>query len=123
MLIIDDDALVSEVYADLLKSNGVEADVATDGKSGLQKLYAITYQLVLLDLMMPEFNGVDFLKEVRSKPQYKSLPILIFSSSHWGSTVDAAIRAGATEVITKTNHTPKQVCDFIYRHLGLEKTA
>jgi CheY-like chemotaxis protein len=118
VLLIDDDTLITRVYSEKLKKEGLEVDVAGDGQEALNKIGAAEYDLILLDLMIPIIPGIDVLREVKSSPKSKHIPVLVFSSSHWGSLVDNAIKLGADEVITKMNHTPKQVCEFVHRKLN-----
>lgn len=77
ILIIEDELPLREAFAFLLQSEGYEVEVAENGKVGLEKLAAFNPDIILLDLLMPVMNGLEFLK-AQSKVQstdihYKTL--------------------------------------------------
>ncbi|HSX48183.1 MAG TPA: response regulator, partial [Candidatus Nanoarchaeia archaeon] len=65
ILIIEDDKFIAEMYAKLLVGHGYKVDFAVNGKEGLQKAKGGDYDLILLDIMMPEVTGIDVLKQLR----------------------------------------------------------
>lgn len=77
ILIIEDELPLREAFAFLLKSEGYEVEVAENGKVGLDKLRAFDPDIVLLDLLMPVMNGIEFLKaqakQRNPKLHYKTL--------------------------------------------------
>src|SRR6266446_5642613 len=77
ILVIEDEKPLREAFALLLKSEGYEVAVAENGKVGLEKISTFTPDVILLDLLMPVMNGVEFLKTVNkrrsAKPHYKTL--------------------------------------------------
>jgi CheY-like chemotaxis protein len=62
ILVIEDELPLREAFAFLLKSEGYEVEVAENGKVGLEKLEVFKPDIILLDLLMPVMNGIDFLK-------------------------------------------------------------
>ena len=62
ILIIEDELPLREAFAFLLKSEGYEVEVAENGKVGLEKLKTFQPDIILLDLLMPVMNGIEFLK-------------------------------------------------------------
>jgi CheY-like chemotaxis protein len=77
ILIIEDEAALREAFALLLSSEGYEVEVAENGKVGLEKVNTFAPDVVLLDLLMPVMNGVEFLKTTSKRggkrPAYKTL--------------------------------------------------
>ena len=65
ILIVDDDAVIRELLAYVLKQEGYEVIEATNGAEGLQKYQAEPTDLVITDLMMPGMDGLELLKELR----------------------------------------------------------
>lgn len=65
ILIVDDDSSIRALLSIVATRAGVESDVAADGKEGLEKVAASSYDLVVLDLTMPRMNGFDFVREIR----------------------------------------------------------
>lgn len=65
ILIIDDETYLLEKLQSLLTSEHYTVMTATDGNQGLEKIFSETYDLILLDIMLPGINGLDILKEIR----------------------------------------------------------
>lgn len=66
ILLIEDEEKVANFISLGLKEEGYEVDIAYDGKKGLDLLRENTYNLILLDLMIPEIDGLELLKTIRS---------------------------------------------------------
>ena len=63
--IIDDEPVIHEVLGDLLTSEGYEVELSLSGEDALEKHSSETYDLILLDLLMPGMNGIDVLKKLK----------------------------------------------------------
>jgi two-component system chemotaxis response regulator CheY len=103
VLVVDDSRIMRNIVKntfELLKIpvNYLEAE---DGKRALDLLMNNEVHLVLLDWNMPHLLGIDFLKVVRSKPEYKNLPIIMVTSEASKLNVIEAVKAGITAYITK----------------------
>jgi DNA-binding NtrC family response regulator len=99
LLVIDDEADIREGLQTLLELEGYSVDLAQNGTEGLQKLEAHGYDLVLLDLMMPDISGMEVLTAVRKKD--RETPIFMITA--YGS-VEAAVHAlklGANDYFSK----------------------
>ncbi len=99
VLVIDDEPGIRESLDALLASEGYTVDLAASATEGVHKLEKRLYDLVLLDLMMPDRSGMDVLREVRERD--RETPILMITA--YGS-VDAAVKAlklGANDFVTK----------------------
>jgi DNA-binding response OmpR family regulator len=79
ILVIDDTALAREAVAKLLEYEGFRAIRAANGKEAYATLYDNTPDLVLLDLMMPEMDGVTFLRMVRHSNRWENLPVIVLT--------------------------------------------
>ena len=82
ILIIEDEAPLREAFALLLRSEGYEVEVAENGKVGLEKLETFKPDLILLDLLMPVMNGMEFLKAeaVRRNSQTHTYKTFVLSN-------------------------------------------
>ena len=67
ILFVEDDRAISEMYSRILIKNGYEVDFAYDGAEGLQKAQSKHYDLILLDIMMPEMTGLEVLEKLRGE--------------------------------------------------------
>ena len=99
VLIIDDDdrELCALIKQSILQER-IEADCCYSGKSGLLQLKEKEYQLVILDVMMPGFDGFETLEQIR---QESSLPILMFTSKNDSASKVRGLRTGADDYLTK----------------------
>jgi len=118
ILIIEDDPLIADVYRNKLCANGFAVDVADDGASGLDFFRNRKADLVLLDLMLPQINGLEVLKAIRAQFGPQDLPVLVFTNAFLGGMVQQAWEAGANQVLTEATMTPKMIIDMIKNALN-----
>jgi len=99
VLVVDDEADIRESLDALLSLEGYEVDLAAGGLDGVKRLESHAYDLVLLDLMMPDRSGIDVLREVRERD--RETPIFMITA--FGSTETAvhALKLGANDYFTK----------------------
>ena len=99
ILVVDDEADIRESLEVLLDMEGFLVDLAVDGGDGLRKLQKARYDLVLLDLMLPDRSGMDVLSDIRAKDH--ETPIIMLTA--YGSVEVAvnAIKAGANDYFSK----------------------
>ncbi|MEH2952954.1 response regulator transcription factor [Candidatus Merdisoma sp. JLR.KK011] len=112
ILIIDDDKELCVLIKQSVLQESIEADCCHSGKSGLQQLKEKEYQLVILDVMMPGFDGFETLEQIRKE---SSLPILMFTSKNDSASKVRGLRAGADDYLTK----PFDMDELIARILSL----
>jgi two-component system response regulator PilR (NtrC family) len=99
VLLVDDEAIMHDVLGTLLRKEGYLLDVAANGREGLEKFSANAYDIVLTDLMMPEMDGLQVLREIRLlDPQAVVIMITAFGTIESAVT---ATREGAYSFITK----------------------
>ena len=113
ILLIEDDSLTADVYREKLSSEGFEVDVAADGVTGLETFSSRKPDLVLLDLLLPEVNGVEVLKTIRAQFTPRDLPVLVFTNAFLGGSVQQAWEAGANQVLSKATMTPRLITNII----------
>ena len=101
ILIIDDDAGHRIIARSALERAGFTVEEAEDGKQGLLAIKETRPDLVLLDIMMPEFNGYDVCVELRRDPEFMNLPIVMVTALDDIDSVERAFEAGATNFVTK----------------------
>jgi two-component system OmpR family response regulator len=98
ILIVDDDTELSSMLGEYLAAEGFSIDQAFDGKQGVQKAIAGQYDAVVLDVMMPELDGFEVLRRIRSD---SSVPVLMLTAK--GDDVDriVGLEIGADDYIPK----------------------
>lgn len=98
ILIIDDDKELCDLIRRSVILENMEADCCYSGRSGLQKLTENEYQLVILDIMMPGYDGFETLERIRRE---SSLPILMFTAKNDSISKVRGLRSGADDYLTK----------------------
>lgn len=104
IIVIDDDTAVTDLLSVLLESNGFEVHVTNSSTEGMNMIRQGGYDLVILDLMMPDMDGWEICKEVRS---FSQVPIIVLSALNDPSMVASVLDAGADDYLTKP--TPSRI--------------
>ncbi|MCL2771742.1 MAG: response regulator transcription factor [Oscillospiraceae bacterium] len=99
LLLVEDEVNLSETLIHLFKRNKYEADAAYDGKEGEQKAMTGVYDLIILDRMLPEQDGIDVLKKIR-KNNLKT-PVLFLTAKHTIADKIEGLDAGADDYLIK----------------------
>jgi signal transduction histidine kinase/CheY-like chemotaxis protein len=102
-LVVDDDNMNLMVAKGILKSYGIEADTCLSGELAIERCSIENYQIIFMDHMMPEMNGVEAMKKIRSirKGYYKSIPIVVLTANAVSGARDMFIKEGFDEFIAK----------------------
>lgn len=79
ILIIEDDEEIAEIERDYLEINDMQVDICTDAVSGIEAAGRETYDLIILDLMLPGMDGFSACKKLRAK---LDIPVIIVSARH-----------------------------------------
>ena len=109
VLITEDDGLIAAIYRDSFEKEGFSAEVASDGAIAIQRLKGNPPDVVVLDLMLPNVNGVEVLKFIRSEQKLEGLPVIVMSNAFAGELGKEAAAAGATKIFAKNACGPKRL--------------
>jgi DNA-binding response OmpR family regulator len=104
IIVIDDDTAVTDLLSVLLRSHGFDVKATNNSVEGLSFIRNEKFDLVILDLMMPEMDGWEICKEVRS---FSQVPIIVLSALNDPSMVASVLDAGADDYLTKP--TPSRI--------------
>jgi len=80
ILLVDDDPLINRMYEQALIRAGANVFSASNGVEGMAKLKENKVDLILLDILMPQMNGYEMLKQIRENPMTKNLPVIILTN-------------------------------------------
>jgi two-component system, OmpR family, response regulator MprA len=81
ILVVEDEPGLRELYKDVLSDEGYLVSEASDGVEGLEELERERPDLIVLDLMMPRMDGLEFCRRLRDLPQGASIPIIVVSAN------------------------------------------
>jgi len=97
----DDSASVRQMVGFTLKGAGYDIVEAVDGQDALGKLNGTSVNMLLTDLNMPNMDGIELIKQARSNPKYKFMPIIMLTTESQASKKQEGKAAGATGWIVK----------------------
>ncbi len=117
VLTADDSASIRQMVSFTLKNAGYEVVEAIDGKDALSKLNGDPIHMVITDLNMPNLDGISLVKNIRSNPTYKFIPIVLLTTESQESKKIEGKQAGATGWIVKP-FKPEQLVAVIKKVLG-----
>lgn len=105
ILLVDDQELNRDVLAHRLTKNGYNITSVTNGYEAIELLDKKLFDLVLLDIMMPDISGIDVLKKIRSEKKHSNTPVVMITALEDVKTVNECIDAGADDYIMKPINT------------------
>jgi two-component system chemotaxis response regulator CheY len=121
ILVVDDFSTMRRIIKNILKQLGYEnIEEAEDGAQAFNKLKTGNFGFVVSDWNMPNMDGLELLKKVRSDPDLKALPFLMVTAEAEKDKVIEAIKAGVSNYIVKpfTAEVLKEKMDKIFEKLG-----
>jgi two-component system chemotaxis response regulator CheY len=117
VFVIDDSASTRQLISFTLKGAGYDVVEAEDGKDALKKLTGSGVDMIITDLNMPNMDGMEFLKALRSNQAFKFMPVVMLTTESQVSKVMEAKAAGVSGWIIKP-FTPEQLVDTVNKFLG-----
>ena len=119
VLVVDDSSTMRRIIINSL--NKLQFSQVAEAENGVDALEKITAEtgLIVTDWNMPEMNGLEFIKTLRSKPQYKDVPIIMVTTEAGKSEIVEAIKNGVNNYIVKP-FTIEVLRDKIQSVLGIE---
>ena len=112
ILVVDDSASMRQLVSFALKSAGYEVVAAVHGKDGLEKMKSGKVDMIVTDLNMPEMDGIELIKNVRSNPASKFTPILMLTTESQETRKQEGKQAGASGWIVKP-FKPEELVDLV----------
>lgn len=101
VLVVDDDMLARMTAAQCVKQQGHEAALAEGGAQAMEMLRSDCYDLVLLDLLMPEMDGLEVLTGIKADPQLRAIPVIMVSGADESESLAKCLKAGAVGNLSK----------------------
>jgi two-component system chemotaxis response regulator CheY len=114
LLIVDDSASMRQMVTFTLQDAGYEVIAAGNGREALGKLDGAKLSMVITDLNMPEMDGIELIRQLRGKPGYKFIPIVMLTTESQDAKKQAGKQAGASGWMVKP-FKPEQLVDTVRR--------
>lgn len=120
VLVVEDENDARQIFLDILTEAGFEVVVAADGKEALKVLTENKVDLVLLDIIMPNQDGVQTLAEIKKFPgKYGDMKVVMLSNIGGDIAIDKAMKLGADGYMLKSETEPEDLISLVKNYLGI----
>src|SRR3989338_6256332 len=118
ILLVEDEDFIRELYVRQLTKAGFQVKSAVDGTSGLETLKAETFDLLLLDIMLPGMNGLQLLREFKTNNPTSPMITILLTNLGQEAVIKEGFDLGAQAYLIKASYTPDQVVTEVKNALG-----
>lgn len=118
LLIVEDEAATAEMYATNFKNAGYDVDIAQNGTEGFEKMMQEHPDVVLMDLVMSDPNGLATLEKAKQDPVTKNIPVVMLTNFSGSIELKNAMDVGAVDYIIKSEVTPAQIVEKVKQVLS-----
>ena len=105
ILVIEDEPKAGDYLRSGLTESGYVVDLARNGKDGLHMAQEFRYDLIVLDVMMPEMDGYETMRRIRKQPSFRTLPIIALTAKAMKGDREKCLEAGASDYVAKPVNT------------------
>jgi CheY-like chemotaxis protein len=113
VLIVEDERFLSNAYKMILEKSGFKVNVAYDGNEAIEILQKDTPDVILLDLKMPNLDGIGFLKKYNPKEKHPEVKIVLFSNFDLQQEIDEAYSLGIDKYLLKAWASPQDLVKIV----------
>jgi len=118
ILIVEDEHDIREIYAEVLSMAGYVVDQVADGEKGMQKIRDDSWDILLLDIMLPGKDGIKILKEIKDHPELKKGIVIALTNLNSENIIQEVFGSGADGYLIKSEITPDKVVEEVARILA-----
>jgi CheY-like chemotaxis protein len=118
ILVVDDNKSVCEIYKTMLTGQGYDTKSSETGQEALDLLSKEGFDLILLDIMMPEMDGLHILDIIKANTDYEDVKVIMLTALGDEHIKKAAEKYGASDYIVKSEHDMKDVLEIISKVLS-----
>ena len=123
ILLVDDDEFLANMYAAKFESEGIQLESCRSGKSLLEKLQnGLETDVILLDIVMPDINGIEILKNIRENKSYEKIPVIMLSNQNDENDINEAKKLGISGYIVKSAAAPSEVVNEVINIIKTKKS-
>jgi CheY-like chemotaxis protein len=121
IMLVEDDAILVEMYEAKFEMEGHEIVVANNGQEALNLLEGFLPDIILLDILMPKMNGFHVLKEIKKLPNLRTIPVILLTNlgeAQVDMNAELARALGVNDYLIKSHHTPDEVVEKVMKALS-----
>ncbi len=122
ILLVEDDNTLQEMYCEKFEMLDFKVMKANTGREGLANLEKKIPDIILLDILMPDMNGLEMLKEMKKSRQYRDIPVILLTNlgeSKIDMDSELSFALGIKDYLIKTKHTPDDVANRVRQVLNI----
>lgn len=113
ILLVEDDDIIRDVYKHYFEKVGYWVYTATNGPDAVAFTEKQDFDVVLLDIIIPGYDGFNVLRKIRENQKTQNLPVMVLTNLDEDKYVTRALKLGANEYLIKSNTTPQVAVDHI----------
>ena len=118
ILLVEDEDFIRELYIRQLGKEGFQIKSAPDGQTGLNLLKTESFDLLLLDIMLPGMNGLQLLREFKTQNPNSPMITILLTNLGQEAVIKEGFELGAQAYLIKASYTPDQVVNEVKNALG-----
>lgn len=109
ILVVEDDIFISDIYQVKFTQEGFEVAIAVNGLEALKILDNFRPDIILLDIIMPQMDGIETLKKIKNNDKWKNIPIIMLTNISEKEKVEESEEMGVNDYLVKSQFTPSEV--------------
>ncbi len=114
ILLVEDDLFLLDLYTQFFTQRGYNVSSASDGEEGIKTALSGTFDVILLDIMLPKKSGIDILKDIKAEGSpARNTPVFMLTSLGYDEIIKNAFQLGAAGYFLKSNILPNQIIDEV----------
>lgn len=113
ILVVEDEKMLQDAYRHVLSFKGYTVHTASNGVEGLEQLAKVKPDIVLLDVLMPQLDGIGFLKQAKVRENYPNTRVVACSNLSDAETREQMLSLGAERQVLKSDLSPSQLVSLI----------
>lgn len=109
ILLVEDELSVADLYKMQLEKEACSVDIASTGTDAITKLKSNQYDLILLDILLPDINGIELLKQIKAVDTLKAVPVILLTNLAQDNIIKEGFKTGAVGYLIKSQLVPNQL--------------
>ncbi len=123
VLLVEDEEFIRDLFKRQLDLSGFTTDAFGTGQDGLMALSKNAYDLILLDIMLPDINGLQILQDIRKNPANKNIAVVLLTNLGQDAVIKQGFELGADGYLVKAAYTPDQIVQEVKNIMQKKQAA